>query len=186
MSDNNVRSLRERFLARTEQVRVRVPIDPDAAADLDAARTERALRAAKYAAAKDDHEKNRKLSEKPPVEPDYTDVDKWISDAEQKVDENSIMVVLQWRPKRYIELARQSQDERWTEIQLSHAMAEAYYVRTEALEQDEWTDLGLSWDQIAERCTDGELHAIGMQARGLATTSDAAPFVPRGKTSAKG
>ena len=184
MSD--VRSLRERFLARTEQVRVRVPIDPDAAADLEAAKGERARITAAHTEAVAEHERRRKLSDPPPAEPDYTAVDQWIADAEQRVDENSIMIVLQWRPKVYVEMARQSVDEKWTEIQLSHAMAEAFYLRAEVLEGDTWIDLGLSWDQIADRCTDGEVNQIGIAARNLATASDAAPFVPRGKTSAKG
>lgn len=180
MSDT--RSLRERFLARTEQVRVRIPIDPDAAADLEAAKAERRRLADAHEQAVKDRENKSKLSTPEPVEPDYAEVDQWISDAERRVDESSIVIVLQWRPKVFVDLSRQSLEERWTELQLSAAMAEAFYLRAEALEGDTWTDQSLSWDQIAERCTDGEVNAVGSHARMLATASDAAPFEKRGQS----
>lgn len=185
----SVISIRDRFLARVEQVRVRVPVDPELAADLKAAKSERARIATDYdRAVKDFEGGRRKLIDAPPEAPDYTEVDQWIEDAEAAVDANSIIVVLQWLPKVYAELSKKAVAEQMTALQRDTELVEHYYLRTEALdtESGDWVDLAMKWDDLYGRLTEGELLEIAQHAHALANASDAAPFVKRGTNSKTG
>jgi len=182
----SVQSVRDRFLARTEQVRVLVPFEPEPVAELKAATEERDRLVAEYEQVKAEYEAEgarRKLTDTPPAEPDLSEVERWVADAERKVNENAIMVVLQWRPKRYAEILRTAAKEDHTSFQIAVAVAEAFYLRSEALEGDEWVDALLSWDDLADRLSEGELFAVGSQAQALANASDATPFVKRSRNS---
>lgn len=179
-----VQTIRDRFLARTERVRVRVPLDPDVVADHEAALAHRSsLLVAHEAAVKEWDETSHSVADTPPAEPDLTAVDAWIDRADRAVDEASIVVVMQWKPKVYAEWAKKMNSENLTVLEMEGGVAAAYYLRTEALVGDTWEDLALTWDDVADRVTEGEIHQIGSAAVSLATTSDAAPFKRRGKTS---
>lgn len=178
-------SARDRFLARTEIVRVQVPFDETGRDDLAAAMFERARIAKEHEALAS---KPRKLSSAAAVnqaEPDYTKVDQWIADAQQRIDENSLVVVLQWRSKAFDEVNTRARTENQSEKERNVALAAAYFVRCEELVDGDWVDTGLSWDEFAERATDGEQMDVGAHALLLATRSDVAPFSKRGKNSKK-
>lgn len=187
MSD--VRTLREKFLARTEQIRVRIPIDPDAAADLADAQQERARiinEHNKLLKASEDGTARRRLTDPDvPAEPNTTVVDDWIEHAEARVDESSIIIVLQWKPKAYGEIMKRAGIDGSTALEVAEQMAEAYYVRAEVLDSDTWMDMALSWEQVSQRLSEGEMLQLGNQAQALATASDAAPFVKRSRSSGK-
>jgi len=181
----SISNIRERFLARVEQVRVRVPLDHDLVEDYDAAIAHRAALVAQHEAAVKQYEENggKNLTSTPPADLDLDDVNRWIEEADEKINQNSLFVVLQWVPKKYAEVAKRAMSEGLTAIEHRAAMGEAYYLRTEAFEGDVAVDMDLTWADLEDRLLESETEQIGQAALALAQASDAAPFVKRSKTS---
>lgn len=188
--------VRARFLARTEQIAVRIPFEEEPVTRLRLAQERRAAMHADYERAKADYEKpaderqgRRKLSDPAPTEPDYTEADAAIELAERQVDECSIKVLLEWKPGVYQEAYNwgRQKDEAGLDRSIHEVhtrIAAGFYVRAEGYEDGNWADLDLSWQEVVDHISDADLAAVAAAAASLCTATDAAPFVKRGKTSA--
>lgn len=177
-----VQSAKQRFLDRVEIVRIRVPFEQTAINRLNALKAERQKLVDDYEEAK---KADRKLSDKPVPEPKLDALDKKIAAEDKSVDNESIIVVLRYRPKIAAPLLNQSRKEDWSYAELLAAMAAGYYERAEILgDNGEWEDLGLDWEEVEARITDGDITQIGQAAFDTAQATDAAPFNKRGTTSA--
>lgn len=175
-------SVRERFLARTETTRVRVPFDTDAHASY-----EMAVKARE--AAIETHEKvkdgPRKLADPAPGDLDLSELDAAVEAADRELDRHSVVVVLRWRPDVYPEATAWARREDRSVYEMHQRIAEGLYVGAEVMDESgAWVDADLSWEDFASHATDGEKHVVGNAAYQLCTMGDAAPFTRRSRGSA--
>lgn len=195
-----LKSAAARFLERTETIRVRIPIapvdpdDPDFDPDVreafaahDRAREAREQADADWAEAQG--KPHRKLSDPPPVEPDWATLDAAIEEASARLDPHSIVVVLEYRDKVYADAMNWTRTDEGKEASLYDTqlrLAEGLFKHVEVMGEDgAWEPAGITWEQLRAKTTDGEKGVIGRAAWDLCTaTGDAAPFKKRGRSSA--
>lgn len=191
-------SAADRFLDRTETVRVRIPVAPtdpgkpgfdpvvrDAFAAHDAAREAREKAEADWAKTKG---VKRKLGDPEAVEPDWDALDAAIEGASTALDPHSIVVVLEYRDKVYAEesaWARSDDGKDASLYDLKLRIAEGLFKHVEVLVGEGWEPTSITWAQLRAKATDGEKGVIADAAWNLCvSTGAAAPFERRGKTSA--
>lgn len=178
----SVEDLKAKFLGRTETITVRIPYEAEPVERLELLKARRQHIETEHAQDVERFEASHKLADTKPEEPDYTDIDAEIEAADRAVDEVSIRVTLKFQPGAYQEALNWGRmddpknGEPRSAQQMYERAARAYYVRTEGYEDGDWTDLGLSWNELSKHVTDGEMGAICAAAVSLATASNAAPF----------